>query len=57
MTSDVRVRPPQSFGGEDLARLQEFYLQMTRKGLVRKQEYDLPLVDTIGRGLYQVEPE
>lgn len=57
MTSDVRARPPQSFGGEDLPRLQEFDLEMTRKGLVRKQEYNLPLADTIGRRLYQPEPE
>jgi len=56
MTSDLRVNTPR-FGGDDLARLQKFYLEMTRKGLVRKKEYDLPLVDTIGRGLYHVEPE
>lgn len=44
-------------GGEALRRLQEFYLDMQRKGLVRKQKYDLPLIDTIGRGLYQADPE
>ena len=51
------TRSPVRLGGDDLARLQEFYLEMTRKGLVRKKEYDLPLVDTIGRGLYRFEPE
>ncbi len=53
----LRKLEREAVGNTELARLQEFYLEMTRKGLVRKQEYDLPLVDTIGRGLYQVEPE
>lgn len=46
----------QLLGGEDLRRLQEFYVEMQRQGLVRKREYDLPLVDTIGRELYHPQP-
>lgn len=33
----------------DLRRLMAFYEEMQRQGLVRKQEYNLPLIDTIGR--------
>lgn len=46
----------QLLGGEDLRRLQEFYVEMQRQGLVRKREYDLPLVDTIGRELCHPPP-
>lgn len=53
----LRTFERQAGTNEDLARLREFYLDMQRKGLVRKQKYDLPLIDTIGRGLYQADPE
>lgn len=33
--------------------LRDFYETMKREGLVIKQEYTLPPVDTIGRSLYQ----
>ena len=32
--------------------LLEFYKQMKDSGIAVKQEYDLPPLDTIGRGLY-----
>lgn len=33
---------------EGFQELQEFYADMQTKGLIRKQKYSLPLVDTIG---------
>ena len=39
-------------GDDELARLTEFYDRMKSLGLVRKREYDLPLIDTIGRSLF-----
>ncbi len=43
-------------GDDELARLTEFYDRMKSLGLVRKREYDLPLIDTIGRSLYSQLP-
>jgi hypothetical protein len=37
----------------DFVRLRDFYLEMSRRGLLIKKEYDLPLVDTIGRTAFQ----
>lgn len=37
---------------DEFVRLSAFYDRMKRLGLVRKQEYDLPLIDTVGRTLY-----
>lgn len=34
-----------------LVRLEEFYREMQRKGLIQRQKYSLPPVDTIGRTL------
>lgn len=33
---------------QELIKLSEFYIKMTREGLVLKKEYDLPPLDTIG---------
>lgn len=41
---------------QSFADLQEFYDDMQAKGLVIKQTYNLPLVDTIGKSLYQTAP-
>lgn len=37
--------------------LREFYETMKREGLVIKQEYTLPPVDTVGRSLYETARE
>lgn len=37
---------------EELLRLTEFYDRMKGLGLAKKQEYDLPLIDTIGRSFF-----
>ena len=37
----------------DFLRLQDFYLEMARKGLLVKKNYDLPLVDTIGLATFR----
>ena len=34
--------------------LKDFYFDMLNKGLVLEPEYNLPLVDTVGRTLYGV---
>ena len=33
---------------ERFRELEEFFLEMQKKGLIRKAEYDLPLLDTLG---------
>ncbi len=43
--------PPRTAAPDELRRLSEFYAEMTRLGLVKKQEYNLPLIDTIGRSV------
>ena len=45
---------PNSHGPDnpEFQRLREFYEQKKREGVVRRQEYDLPPLDTIGRTLY-----
>jgi hypothetical protein len=35
--------------------LKTFYEEMKRKGLVLKREYDLPPLDTIGRGMFTAD--
>ena len=42
-------REPKS---ESLARLEEFYNRMKDRGLIRKHEYSIPPLDTVGRGAY-----
>lgn len=41
---------------EELLRLREFYDRMKGLGLAKKQEYDLPLIDTIGRSFRAQTP-
>jgi hypothetical protein len=36
----------------DFQRLREFYEEKKKEGLVRKQEYTIPPIDTVGRTLY-----
>jgi hypothetical protein len=47
----------ESANDQDFARLRDFYLEMGKKGLLLKKEYDLPLIDTIGRTVYLNEPK
>lgn len=35
--------------------LRDFYEEMKKEGIATKQEYTLPLVDTVGRYLYETE--
>lgn len=39
-------------GKPGLVKLQKFYDEMEGKGLIRKQTYTLPQLDTIGRSIY-----
>ena len=41
----------------DFLRLRDFYEEMKRRGLVRKQDYSLPPLDTTGQGLYREKSE
>lgn len=46
------------FGSDpDFVRLREFYEEMKRLGLAKRQEYSLPPLDTAGQGLFQVQQE
>ena len=42
---------------EEFVRLREFYEEMKRLGLVRKQTYDLPLMDTIGHSIFSTSAD
>jgi hypothetical protein len=53
----LRKFEEQAAGDRDFARLRDFYLEMSRKGFLIKKEYDLPLIDTIGRAAYQSNTE
>ena len=37
---------------DDFIRLSTFYDEMKRLGMNKKHEYNLPLIDTVGRTLY-----
>jgi len=41
----------------DFVKLREFYEEMKRQGLAKKQEYALPLLDTAGQRLFQAQQE
>ena len=41
----------------EFVRLREFYEEMKRLGLVTKQEYSLPPLDTGGQRIYQAQME
>ena len=38
---------------DDLRRLSEFNAEMKRLGIAKQQEYNLPLLDTIGRSAHR----
>jgi hypothetical protein len=38
---------------KDFVELRNFYEEMNQKGLVVKKEYDMPLLDTVGRTIYR----
>jgi hypothetical protein len=46
----------QRVADQQFARLREFLVDMQRKGLVIKKEYDLPSLDTIGKTAYRTDP-
>ncbi len=45
----IASAPTDPSRGEELRRMREFVAEATAKGLVVRREYELPLVDTIGR--------
>ena len=48
----------QNFSSDpEFRRLRDFYEEMKRQGLVKKQEYSLPPLDTTGQGLYQAQQD
>lgn len=38
---------------ENYIKMERFYSEMKKLGLIKKQKYDVPLLDTIGRKLYK----
>ena len=41
----------------DFQRLRDFYEEKKREGVIKKQEYTLPQIDTVGRTLYSRFPD
>lgn len=41
----------------DFVRLRDFFEEMKRQGLAKKQEYSLPPLDTAGQRLYQAQQD
>ena len=60
-TDEVRrvlVEKEQAFAADpEFVRLRQFYDEMRRQGLVKKQEYALPPLDTAGQQLYRDQQE
>ena len=48
----LNASEPREPKSESLARLEEFYERMKERGLIRKNEYSIPALDTVGRGAY-----
>lgn len=54
----VLAEKEQNFAADpEFLRLREFYEDMKRKGLVKKQEYSVPPLDTAGQQLYRDQQE
>ena len=54
----VLAEKEQEFGSNpEFVRLREFYEEMKNRGLVKKQEYSFPPLDTAGQQLYRVQQE
>jgi hypothetical protein len=51
LTSDLKNK--KTTPGSEYARLRDFYIEIQELGIAKKPEYDLPLLDTIGRKLYE----
>lgn len=54
----VLIEKEREFASDpEFVRLREFYEEMKRQGLAKKQEYSLPPLDTVGQRLYQAQLE
>lgn len=51
---EINERKESLKDNEEYVRLRDFYIEMQELGIVKKAEYDLPPLDTIGRRLYEV---
>jgi len=52
----LKKKQRESKGDTALLELQKFYEEMKKRGLVMKQEYTLPPLDTVGSYLFQSSP-
>ncbi len=52
---EIEERKESLKNNEEYVRLRDFYTEMQELGIVKKAEYDLPPLDTIGRRLYEVK--
>lgn len=48
-------RPTDQESRAELQRFREYYERVNKEGLVAPKEYDLPLIDTIGKSLSRVK--
>jgi len=49
---EVALNAKERLSSEEFVRLSAFYEEMKRLGFSKKQEYELPLIDTVGRSIY-----
>jgi hypothetical protein len=43
----------ENFENSDLKKFQDFMLEMQSLGLVKKQDYNIPPIDTLGKKLFE----
>ena len=54
VAQEVVKHEDKSEANSDLFRQKEFYARMMAEGLIKKQEYTAPVLDTAGRRMYQL---
>ncbi len=52
VATTIEAWTPREPKSESLVHLETFYAQMKEKGLIRRNEYTLPPLDTVGREAY-----
>ena len=52
----LEARPPRGHKPDSLVRLETFYARMKEKGLIRRNEYAFPPLDTLGRAEHRHAP-
>lgn len=55
VTKEIEEKKEALKDNKEYVRLRDFYNEMQELGVAKKNEYNLPPLDTIGRKLYQVK--